>query len=208
MPITVAIVEDNEKIRDGLAVLINGSPGFSCVAAYETAEEALKHLPGKRPDVVLMDIGLPGMSGIECVEELKKKRPEVQVMMLTVYEDDDRVFQSLAAGATGYILKNTMLAELFEAIGNLHNGGSPMSNVIARKVVQAFQRMGRSAKDLENLSERENEVLAYVAKGYRDKEVAAKFFISVETVRKHLRNIYEKLHVRSRTEAVLKFLQK
>ena len=208
MPITVAIVEDNEKIRDGLEILINGSPEFSCVATFETAEEALKYLPGKKPDVVLMDIGLPGISGIECLEELKKKRPEVQVMMLTVYEDDDRVFQSLSAGASGYILKNTMPAELFEAIWDLHNGGSPMSNVIARKVIQAFQRMGRTAKDLENLSQRENEILAYVAKGYRDKEVAAKFFISAETVRKHLRNIYQKLHVRSRTEATLKFLRK
>jgi len=208
MPITIAIVEDNEKIRDGLEVLINGSPGFSCVATYETAEEALKYLPGKKPEVVLMDIGLPGMSGIECAEELKKNLPEVQIMMLTVYEDDDRVFKSLVAGATGYVLKNTMPAELFEAIRDLHNGGSPMSNVIARKVVRAFQQMGNSSKDIENLSERENEILSHVAKGYRDKEVAERFFISVETVRKHLRNIYQKLHVRSRTEAVLKFLQK
>ena len=208
MPTTVAIVEDNGKIRDGLEVLINGSSEFSCVATYETAEDALKSLPGKKPDVVLMDIGLPGMSGIECVEELKKKLPNVQVMMLTVYEDDDRVFKSLAAGATGYVLKNTMPAELFEAIRDLHNGGSPMSNVIARKVVQAFQQMGNSAKGIENLSGRENEILSFVAKGYRDKEVADKFFISVETVRKHLRNIYQKLHVRSRTEAVLKYLHK
>jgi len=208
MPITIAIVEDNEKIRDGLEVLINSSPEFSCVATYETAEDALKYLPGKKPDVVLMDIGLPGMSGIECAEELKKKLPEVQIMMLTVYEDDDRVFKSIVAGATGYVLKNTMPADLFEAIRDLHNGGSPMSNVIARKVVRAFQQMGNSSKDLENLSERENEILSHVAKGYRDKEVAEKFFISVETVRKHLRNIYQKLHVRSRTEAVLRFLQK
>ena len=208
MPITVAIVEDNEKIRHGLEVLINGSPEFSCVATYETAEDALKYLPAKKPDVVLMDIGLPGMSGIECVEELKKKLPAVQVMMLTVYEDDDRVFKSLVAGATGYILKNTMPSELFDAIRDLHQGGSPMSNTIARKVVHAFQSMGISSKELENLSERENAILSVVAKGYRDKEIAEKFFISVETVRKHLRNIYQKLHVRSRTEAVLKFLQK
>lgn len=208
MPITVAIVEDNDKIRDGLEVLINGSPEFSCVATYETAEDALKYLPGKKPNVVLMDIGLPGMSGIECVEELKKKLPEAQVMMLTVYEDDDRVFRSLVAGATGYVLKNTMPAELFEAIRDLHNGGSPMSSVVARKVVQALKQIGNSSKDLENLSERENEILSSVAKGYRDKEVADKFFISAETVRKHLRNIYQKLHVRSRTEAVLKYLHK
>ncbi|MBI4427940.1 MAG: response regulator transcription factor [Ignavibacteriales bacterium] len=208
MPIRIAIVEDNDKIRDGLEVLLNGSPEFSCVATYGTAEEALKYLPAKKPDVVLMDIGLPRMSGIECVEKLKQILPEIQVMMLTVYEDDDRVFKSLVAGATGYVLKNTMPAQLFEAIRDLHNGGSPMSNVIGRKVVQAFQQMGSSSKDLENLSERENEILSYVAKGYRDKEVADKFFISPDTVRKHLRNIYQKLHVRSRTEAVLKFLQK
>ncbi len=208
MPITLAIVEDNDKIREGLEVLINSSPECSCVATYETAEDALKYLPGKKPDVVLMDIGLPGMSGIECVEELKKKLPEVQVMMLTVYEDDDRVFKSIVAGATGYLLKNTMPADLFEAIRDLHNGGSPMSNVIARKVVQAFKQIGDSSKDLENLSDRENEILSSVAKGYRDKEVAEKFYISVETVRKHLRNIYQKLHVRSRTEAILRFLQK
>ncbi len=207
MPITVAIVEDNDRIRDGLEVLINGSPEFSCLAAYETAEEALKYLPGKDPDVVLMDIGLPGMSGIECVEHLKKKTPDTQVMMLTVYDDDDRVFHSLVAGATGYVLKSTMPVQLFEAIRDLHNGGSPMSNAIARKVVQAFRQMGTSAKDLENLSDRESEILSFVAKGYRDKEVAEKFFISPETVRKHLRNIYQKLHVRSRTEAVLKYLQ-
>ncbi len=208
MPITVAIVEDNDKIREGLGVLINASPEFSCTATYETAEEALRRIPRSRPDVVLMDIGLPGMSGIECVEELKSKAAGVQVMMLTVYEDDDRVFKSLVAGATGYVLKNTMPAQLLEAIRDLHNGGSPMSNGIARKVVNAFKDMGTSSKELENLSEREVEVLSLVAKGYRDREVAEKFFISVETVRKHLRNIYQKLHVRSRTEAVLKYLQK
>jgi DNA-binding NarL/FixJ family response regulator len=208
MPIRVAIVEDNEKIRDGLDVLISGSPEFSCVATYGSAEQALKHLPGTAPDVVLMDIGLPGMSGIECVERLKQQVPTLQVMMLTVYEDDDKVFKSLVAGATGYVLKNTMPADLFEAIHDLHNGGSPMSSPIARRVVQAFARMGSSSKELENLSERENEILSNVAKGFQDKEVAAKLFISVETVRKHLRNIYQKLHVRSRTEAVLKFLQK
>ena len=208
MPIRVGIVEDNEKVRDGLEVLINASPGFSCVSTYETAEEAIKYMPGKNPDVVLMDIGLPGMSGIQCVEELKKRMPALQVMMLTVYEDDEKIFKSLVAGATGYVLKNTMPAELFEAIRDLHNGGSPMSSPIARRLVQAFSQMGKSSKELENLSERENEILSLVAKGFRDKEVAEKFFISVETVRKHLRNIYQKLHVRSRTEAVLKFLNK
>jgi len=206
MAIKVAIIEDNDKIRDGLEIMINGSPEFVCDGAYETAEEALKYLPSKRPDVVLMDIGLPGMSGIECVVALKKMLTDVQVMMLTVYADDERVFKSLSAGATGYILKNTMPAELFEAIKDVHNGGSPMSSSIARKVVQSFRETMRSSKEMGDLSDREREILSFVAKGYRDKEVAEKFFISHETVRKHLRNIYQKLHVRTRTEAVVKYI--
>ena len=208
MPIKVAIVEDNEKIREGLATLIDGSEGFQCSAAYESAEEALLHLPAYKPDVVLMDIQLPKMSGIECVEKLKERCPGIQVMMLTVYEDDEKVFQSLAAGATGYILKRTPPAELMEAIREIHEGGSPMSDQIARKVVQVFGQMGKSAKETENLSLREMEILSYLAKGYHDQEIADKLFLSVKTVRTHLRNIYQKLHVRSRTEAVLKYLHK
>ena len=208
MPIRVAIVEDKEKIREGLAVLIDGSEGFQCSATYESAEEALRHLPAYRPDVVLMDIQLPKMSGIECVEKLKEKIPDAQVIMLTVYEDDENVFKSIVAGATGYILKRTPPAELLEAIKEVHEGGSPMSDQIARKVVQAFQQMGKSSKETENLSDREMEILSYLAKGYQDKEIADQLFLSIKTVRTHLRNIYQKLHVRSRTEAVLKYLQK
>ena len=208
MSIKVAIVEDNQKIREGLVVLIDGSEGFQCRAAYESAEEALRHLPPYKPDVVLMDIQLPKMSGIECVAKLKERCPGTQVMMLTVYEDDEKVFQSLAAGATGYILKRTPPAELMEAIREIHEGGSPMSDQIARKVVEAFGQMGKSAKETENLSEREMEILSYLAKGYHDQEIADKLFLSVKTVRTHLRNIYQKLHVRSRTEAVLKYLHK
>ncbi len=208
MPIKVAIVEDNEKIREGLAALIDGSEGFQCTAAYETAEEALRHLPAYNPDVVLMDIQLPKMSGIECVARLKEQDGKMQVMMLTVYEDDDKVFKSIVAGATGYILKRTPPAELLEAIRDLHEGGSPMSDQIARKVVKAFQEMGKSSKETENLSEREMEILSYLAKGYQDKEIADHFFLSIKTVRTHLRNIYQKLHVRSRTEAVLIYLRK
>lgn len=208
MPIRVAIVEDNEKIREGLAALIDGSEGFQCTAAYETAEEALRYLPAYHPDVVLMDIQLPKMSGIECVAHLKEHDSNMQVMMLTVYEDDDKVFKSIVAGATGYILKRTPPAELLEAIKDLHEGGSPMSDQIARKVVKAFQEMGKSSKETENLSERELEILSYLAKGYHDKEIADKFFLSVKTIRTHLRNIYKKLHVRSRTEAVLMYLRK
>jgi DNA-binding NarL/FixJ family response regulator len=208
MPIKVAIVEDNEKIREGLAALIDGSEGFQCSAACETAEEALRHLPAYHPDVVLMDIQLPKMSGIECVARLKDQNSDTQFMMLTVYEDDEKVFKSILAGATGYILKRTPPAELLEAIRNLHEGGSPMSDQIARKVVQAFQQMGKSSKETENLSERELEILSYLSKGYQDKEIAEHFFLSIKTVRTHLRNIYQKLHVRSRTEAVLMYLKK
>jgi DNA-binding NarL/FixJ family response regulator len=208
MPIKVSIVEDNDQIREGLSVLINGSTGFQCVATYPTAENALKYLPAHRPDVVLMDIQLPGMSGIECVRELKRILPELQIMMLTIYEDDDNVFKSIVAGASGYVLKKTPPSELLDAISDLHNGGSPMSDRIARKVVQAFQQMGKSSRETENLTQREYEILSYVAKGYQDKEIAEKFFLSSETVRTHLRNIYKKLNVRSRTEATLKYLHK
>jgi DNA-binding NarL/FixJ family response regulator len=208
MLINVGIVEDNKKISEGLAILIDGSDGFRCKTAYGTAEEALRKFPLENPDVVLMDINLPGISGIECIIRLKEILPHVQIMMLTVYEDDDLIFKSLVAGATGYILKRTPPTELLDAIKVIHGGGSPMSDQIARKVVQAFQQMGRSTKETENLSDRETEILSYLSKGFYDKEIADKLFISVKTVRTHLRNIYRKLEVRSRTEAVLKYLQK
>ncbi len=208
MIINVGIVEDNNKIRNGLAAIIDGSEGFRCSAVYETAEEALVQFPKENPDVVLMDINLPGMTGIECVVKLKEILPNVQIMMLTVYEDNETIFKSLIAGATGYVLKRTPPAELLDAIMEIHGGGSPMSDQIARKVVQAFQQMGKSSKETENISERESEILSYLSKGYYDKEIADKLFLSVKTVRTHLRNIYKKLHVRSRTEAVLKYLQK
>jgi len=208
MPITVAIVEDNKEIREGLSILINGSEGFQCVATYPTAEAALEGINGDEPDIILMDIQLPGMSGIECVKRLKIAKPSIQIMMQTIYEDDERIYNSLVAGASGYVLKKTPPSKLIESIQDLHNGGSPMSSQIARKVVQAFQKMGASSKDTENLSPREMEILSYLAKGYRYKEIADILFISIETVRTHLRNIYEKLQVRSRTEAVLKYLNR
>ncbi len=205
MPIKIAIVEDNEEIREGLCVLVDGSPGFTCAAAYPDAEQALQYLPDDPPDVVLMDIRLPQMNGIECVQRLRERLPELQIMMLTMFEDDELVFNSLKAGATGYILKKTPPAELLDAIRNLHNGGSPMSSQIARKVVQAFQQISQSHKDTESLTEREAEILAHLARGYHDKEIAEQLFVSVETVRTHIRNIYKKLHVHSRTEAARKF---
>jgi DNA-binding NarL/FixJ family response regulator len=207
MTIKVAIVEDDAEIREGLAVLINGSSGYRCVATFPDGEHALAALPSLSPDVVLMDIHLPKMSGIECTEKLKTKHPDLQIMMLTVYEDDDQVFRSLAAGATGYVLKKTPPADLLEAIRSVFAGGSPMSDRIARKVVQEFHRVGRSSKEIENLTDRETEVLSYIAKGYPDKAIAEKLFISSETVRSHIRSVYQKLHVRSRTQAALKFLR-
>lgn len=206
--IKVTIVEDNDKIRNGLLMLINGSEGYRCISDYSSGEAALKAIPNDKPDVVLMDINLPGMSGIKCVEKLKQKLPDLQFMMITVYEEDEQIFQSILAGASGYILKRTPPAELLEAIKELHEGGSPMSVQIARKVVDAFRKIGKSAKDTENLSERENAILSQVAKGYQDQEIADELCISVKTVRTHLRNIYKKLQVRSRTEAALKYLQK
>lgn len=206
--ITVAIVEDIPEIRNGLAALIGGSEGFQCTGVYADAEEALVKIPEELPDVVLMDINLPGMSGIECIQKLKAIAPSLQIMMLTVFEDEDRIFKSILAGASGYLLKKTPPVKLLEAIQDLHNGGSPMSTGIARKVVHAFQVMGTSSTETENLSKREHEILSYLAKGYRYKEIADTLSISIETVRTHLRNIYEKLHVRSRTEAVLKYLNR
>ncbi|MCG3158206.1 MAG: Transcriptional regulatory protein LiaR [bacterium] len=204
--IKVAIVEDNREIREGLAIFIGSSTGYVCTATYGDAENALEHLPDDPPDVVLMDIRLPKMSGIECVVRLKEQLPELQIMMLTMYEDDELIFKSLVAGATGYVLKKTPPAELLDAIRNLHNGGSPISSQIARKVVQAFQQSGRPLREAEALTPRESEILSYLAKGYHDKDIANTLFVSLETVRTHVRNIYKKLHVRSRTEAVLKYL--
>jgi DNA-binding NarL/FixJ family response regulator len=206
--VKVAIVEDDKEIREGLAVLINGSEGFQCVAAYSSAEDALSDLLKKKPDVVLMDINLPHMSGIECTRKLKELRPDLSIMVLTVYDDDESIFESLKAGARGYILKKTPPAKLLESILELYNGGSPISSRIARRVVQTFQVLGTSSEERENLSRRENEILAYLAKGYRYREIAETLFISIETVRTHVRNIYEKLQVRSRTEAVLKAFPK
>lgn len=206
--INVAIVEDLDDIRNGLFSLINGSEGFHCVGSFRNGEEGLEKIPDLKPDIVLMDIDMPKMNGIECILALKSKLPELQIMMLTVFEDDEKIFRSLQSGANGYLLKKTPPAKLLEAIQELSAGGSPMSSQIARKVVSAFQQMGESKKQTENLSKREHEILVYLAKGYRYKEIGDTLFISVETVRTHLRNIYEKLQVRSRTEAVLKYLNK
>jgi len=202
--IRVAVVEDDPQICQGLAKLITSSPGFVCVATCPTAEEALVGLPEKQPDVVLMDIGLPGMSGIECIPKLKELLSRTQIMMLTVFEDYDRIFVSLKAGATGYLLKKTAPSRLLQSIRDLHGGGSPMSNQIARRIVEEFQKRPAPAKSPAQLSERENEILGKLARGFLYKEIAAMLGISVETVRTHARNIYGKLQVRTRAEAVNK----
>ncbi|MEW6157217.1 MAG: response regulator transcription factor [Verrucomicrobiota bacterium] len=200
--VKVALVEDNPETRAALHLLINGSPGFACIAACISAEEALAHLPALRPDVILMDIQLPGMSGIECIRQLTLTLPEAQVMMLTVFEDHERIFQSLAAGATGYVLKKTPPAKLLEAIQELHQGGAPMSGQIARQVIKAFQSQPANPSAVAVLSPREQEVLHLLAHGLLYKEIGDKLGISIGTVRVYIRQIYKKLHVNSRTEAV------
>ena len=204
MEINVAIVEDNKDIREGLVYLIKATEGFNCISNFSNAEDALAKLPNSDVDVVLMDINLPGKSGIECVSELKSLRKDIQIIMLTIFEDEDNIFKSLQAGASGYILKKTSAVFLLEAIKDIINGGSPMSSQIARKVVAAFQKSSEEINSPNDLSTREAEILSYLSKGYRYKEIAEKLFISLETVRTHIRNIYEKLQVHSRTEALLK----
>ena len=202
--IRVALVEDDHQVRAGLRLLIDHSKKCACVAAFGSAEEALARLPSLDADIVLMDIELPGMSGIECIRELKLRQPKIQIMMLTVFEDHDRIFQSLAAGASGYLLKQTPPGKLLEAIIELHRGGAPMSTQIARRVVEVFQQAAPSEEATAGLSPREKEIIALLAKGYLYKEIASQLGISVETVRTHIHNTDEKLHVRSRTEAVMK----
>jgi DNA-binding NarL/FixJ family response regulator len=208
MPISVSIVEDNDKLRGTLARVLNRADGFHCASQYANAEDALKDLPQVRPDVVLMDINLPGMNGVECVRQLKALLPEIQVMMLTVYEDTENIFNALAAGASGYLLKRTSSKELLEAIQEVQRGGSPMTMHIARKVVQSFQKSAAAAQTTENLSEREQQVLDLLSQGLIYKEIADKLAISYETVHTYIRRIYEKLQVRTRTEAVAKFLRR
>ena len=208
MSITVSIVEDNEQLRGTLARMISRAEGFRCLSQYGDAESALEGLPKEPPEVVLMDINLPGMNGVECVRRLKPLIPLIQIVMLTVYEDTENIFNALTAGAAGYLLKRTKSAELLEAIREVHRGGSPMTTHIARKVTQSFQRAGPSTQPTENLSEREQEVLDCLSQGLIYKEIAEKLGISYETVHTYIRRIYEKLQVRTRTEAVAKFLRR
>ena len=212
MPIAISIVEDNDQLRGTLAKVIGRAEGFRFASDYASAEDALAGLPKVKPDVVLMDINLPGINGVECVRKLKTLLPQTQVMMLTVYEDTENIFNALAAGANGYMLKRTPTKELIEAIREMQRGGSPMTTHIARLVVQSFQKPAAApaagGKDMPELSEREQQVLDLLARGLIYKEIADKLNIGYETVHTYIRRIYEKLQVRTRTEAVAKFLQR
>ncbi|HYV94018.1 MAG TPA: response regulator transcription factor [Chitinophagales bacterium] len=204
MSIRVEIVEDHENIQSGLAYMISSSEGFDCTGVFSNAEDALESIKIHPPDVVLMDINLPGMSGIECTRRIKSLNPKVLVMMCTVYEDDEKIFNALSAGANGYVLKKSSASELIGAINDLCNGGAPMSSQIARKVVSFFQHPDKSSPETELLTARENEILDMLTAGYRNKEIAEKLFVSVHTVRSHIYHIYEKLHVHSKIEAINK----
>jgi len=204
--ISVSIVEDDAQARQILADWIRRADGFRCVSEHGSAESALATLPAEKPEVVLMDINLPGLNGIECVRQLKPLLPGTQFLMLTVYEDADHIFNALMVGATGYLLKQTPRHELLAALKQVHSGGSPMTSNIARKVVQSFQRQTQAADaDSVELSPREAEVLELLARGYLYKEIAEALAISLPTVNTYIRRIYEKLHVRSRAQAVAKY---
>jgi len=201
----IAIVEDNKTIRESLAEFVQADPQCSCVCTCSTGEEALRILPKHQPDIVLMDIQLPRISGIECTAQLKQLLPAVQIIMVTVYEDTDRIFKALRVGACGYILKRCAPDDLIAAIRELRAGGVPMSREIARKVIASFQEPHTAATEMEDLSPREREILELLAEGFSNKEIAVRIGVSDGTVRWHLRHVYDKLHVRSRTEAALKF---
>ena len=203
---TVALVEDSAPMRRNLERMLRRAPGVRCVCACGSAEEALEQIPRHKPDVVLMDINLPGASGIECTTRLKVQLPAMQVIMLTVYEDTTSIFSALKAGACGYLLKRSSPGEILEALTTVQNGGAPMTSEIARKIVMTFQTPAPSAGAAATLSAREQEILDLLSQGKVSKEIADRLAISYHTVRVHTKHIYEKLHVRSRAEAVLKFM--
>lgn len=206
--IRTAIVEDDDRIRQMLVVLLEGTPGFRCVAAYADAETALIDLPIKQPELVLCDIQLPGLSGIELVKLLKEQDSSIDFIMLTVYEDTSRIVEALEVGAVGYLIKSTSPVDLIQALKEASMGGSPMSAPIARKVVQLFRKSAPRMVTAESLTERENEILVLLAQGFTYQEIGQQLFISRDTVHSHIRSIYKKMQVRSRTEAVVKFLER
>lgn len=200
------VVEDDPSVRNILTAWLDEEPGFACAGAFPDVESALPQIARAKPHVVLLDINLPGLSGIECVRQLKPRSPDTQFVMLTVYEDSNHIFAALSAGATGYLIKTTSREALISALREVHAGGSPMSGNIARKVVQSLQQPKTpAAKPTEELSKRENEVLALLAQGYLYKEIADALGIGMETVNTYIRRIYEKLHVHSRAQAVARY---
>jgi DNA-binding NarL/FixJ family response regulator len=207
MPITVAIVEDNAEICEGLEHVLAKSPGFTCLCACRNAETALRKIPLCNPDVVIMDIQLPGTSGIDCTAQLKRLLPATQILMFTVYDDSEQIFRALEAGASGYLLKRSSEAVLLNALREVKSGGAPMTGDIARRVVESFRKPAPAANKTADLTPREDEVIKLLAVGLAAKEIASRLAISVDTVNVHLKHIYEKLHVRSRIEAVIKYLK-
>jgi len=208
--INVAIVEDNKTIREGLAALVNGTEEYKCIGSYSDCETFLKELELLNVDVVLMDIGLPGMNGIEGVKKAKQINPDISILMLTVYEESEIVYDALCAGAYGYLVKKTPPSRLIEAIKEVYEGGSPMSSRIARQVITSFQlyKNGSAIDSQYNLTNREKEALQHLAEGSNYQEIADELYISVDTVRHHIRNIYKKLQVHSQSEAVAKAIRK
>jgi DNA-binding NarL/FixJ family response regulator len=206
--VRLVIVEDQPRVAESLAQLINRTPGFQVVATCPDGETAVTKIPQLQADVVLMDIGLPGMNGVECVRRLKAAQPALTIIMLTVYDEGEYLFNSLKAGASGYLLKRTTGEKLIEAITEARQGGMPLTRQMANQVAHYFQQMGTATNEVDTLSKRERETLALLADGFRYKEIADKLNISIETVREYIRNTYRKLHVSSRTEAVIKFLKK
>ncbi len=208
MKISVAIVEDDNRLRQTLAEVIDDAGDCRCVGQYRTAEDAIVAIPKLKPQIVLMDINLPGMSGVDCVRELAKFNPKPMILMLTVYKDTDSIFRALSAGAVGYLLKPVSPPQLLAAIHDAYTGGAPMTSSIARMIVQSFQQAETATKQAETLTAREREVLEYLAKGYLYKEIGERMCLSYSTVRTHIENIYHKLHVRTRSQAIAQFLEK
>lgn len=206
--IKVAIVEDNSTLRDSLSKLINQTDGMQCVAALNNLLNIVSDLNKTKPDVILMDIGLPHISGIEGVRTVKDNFNTIEILMFTIFEDDDKIFEAIKAGASGYLLKKSPAEEITEAIRSLYYGGSPMSASIARRVIQSFRDPAPVAKDAYHLTTRENEILHSLVDGLSYKRLAEKYFISISTVRTHIRHVYEKLQVNSKSQAVAKVLQK
>ena len=206
--INVAIVEDIEDIREALATMVEDTDELLCLHTFTNAEDALVNLMGNPLDVVLMDIHLPGISGIECVRQLKKVHPQMQFLMCTIFQDDENIFSALKAGASGYLLKSDEPKKIISSIKEIHSGGSPMNAQIARRIIETFHRNPDQAKAQADLTKREFELVNLLSKGYRYKEIAEQLFISIETVRKHINNIYGKLHVQSRMEAINKVFGK